>query len=377
MTKDLTAPARDLPRIVMSVLAIGLLLGASLWVLRPFLPALVWATLIVVATWRLLCRLQGALGGRRGLAVATMTGLLVLGFLAPAAFAIGILIANAPDITAWLKSLPHFALAGPPDWVGDLPLIGGRIANVWRDLASQGPEGLTNELAPYTEEIVGWFAARIGSLGVLVFDVFLTIVFAGVLYARGERIGIGVRRFARRLAGHRGDDAVLLAANATRGIAFGVVATALVQASAGGLGLMIAGVPAWLILTALMFLTSIAQLGATPIVAGAALWMLFQGQTGWGIVLGAWALVVGSLDNVLRPLLIGREARLSFLMVFVGVLGGLVAFGPVGLFAGPVVLAVTGSLLAAWVREPVDAPVAVAGRRTDPLPSSPPASPST
>ncbi|MEZ5964916.1 MAG: AI-2E family transporter YdiK [Planctomycetota bacterium] len=347
------APAhyRDLPRLVFSVLAIGALLAASLWILRPFLPAMVWSTLIVVATWRLMVRLQAAFHGRRSLAVAVMTGLLAGLFMLPVVLAIGILVTNAGEIAAWLRSLLDAAFEGPPAWVEGLPLVGSSTASAWRRLIENGPTGIAEMLTPYADRIASWFAASIGGIGELVFDMVLTVICAGVLYARGEQVTLDVRRFAQRLAGHRGDHAVLLAAEATRAIAFGVVATALVQAVVGGLGLLIAGVPAWLILTAIMFLTSIAQLGAAPILACAAGWTFLQGHTGWGIALVVWTLVVGSLDNVLRPMLIGREAKLSFLMVFAGVLGGLVAFGPVGLFAGPVVLAVTGSLLGAWLRQ--------------------------
>lgn len=345
-----TAPARDLPRVVFTVLCLGLLLGACLWILQPFLPAIVWSTLIVVATWRLLGRAQRFFGGRRWVAVTTLTALLVALFLAPVAVAIAILVANGSRIAAWLRTLPDVAFQGPPGWIESIPLIGSAVADGWRDLVARGPDGIATNLAPYADQIARWFAARIGGVGGLLFDLVLTLVAVGVLYARGERIGATVRQFAHHLAGARGEDAVLLAATATRAVAFGVVVTALIQAIVGGLGLVVAGIPAWPILTAAMFLSSIAQLGAAPIVGAAALWLFLQGHTGWGIFLAAWALVVGSLDNVIRPLLIGREARLSFLMVFAGVIGGLVAFGPVGLFAGPVVLAVTGSLLGAWMR---------------------------
>jgi len=343
------APARDLPRVVFSVLAIVLLIAANLWILRPFLPAMIWATLIVVATWRPLGRVERALGGRRGPAAAVMTAALVLVFLAPVALAIGLVLANLAVIGTWLRKLPDLLAAGPPAWLADVPVVGGPAAETWRNLVATGPEGMATQLGPHADEIAQWIAKRLGGIGVLLFELFLTLVLAAVLYYRGERFADTVRRFARRLAGERGEGAVMLAAGATRAIALGVVATSMIQAFIGGLGMLVAGVPAWGILTAVMFLSSIAQVGAAPVVALAAVWLLVQGSTGWGIGLGVWTLVVGSLDNVVRPLLIGREAKLSFLMVFAGVLGGLAAFGPLGLFAGPVVLAVTAALMAAWM----------------------------
>jgi predicted PurR-regulated permease PerM len=347
---SLAAPPRDLPRIVFSVLAIVVLIAANLWVLRPFLPALIWATLIVVATWRPFVRLLERLGGRRVLATAIMVVALVLVFLAPVALAVGLFVANLADIGAWLTSLPDLVAAGPPGWVRDIPLIGDTIADGWTNLVAGGPQGIASRLGPHVDEIGQWPARRIGGFGVFLFDIFLTVLFAAVLYWRGERWAEAVRRFARRLAGARGDDAVMLSAGAIRAIALGVVATSLIQAFVGGLGLLIAGVPAWAILAAVMFVTSIAQVGAAPVVALATVWLFFQGSTGWGIALAVWTVVVGSLDNVVRPLLIGREAHLSFLLVFAGVLGGLAAFGPLGLFAGPVILAVSAALMKSWMR---------------------------
>lgn len=344
------APARDLPRILLSILFLSILLVASLWILRPFLAPIVWATLIVVATWPLLGRAHRLCRGRRWLAVTAMVTMLLLVFLLPLAVAALLLVDKSGAIVEFVRTLPQTSLPAPPAWLTDLPGVGPHLASTWRELTSDGPEGLAARLAPHTQEIVTWLAAQVGTMGVWLFQVFATLVLAGVLYARGEAVGEGVRDFFRRLAGERGDSAVILAAKATRAVAFGVLVTALVQAMVGGLGLLVAGVPAWKILTAAMFLLSIAQLGAAPVLGAAALWVFSQGNTGWGIGLGVWALVVGSLDNVIRPILIGREAHIPVLMVFAGVIGGLLAFGPVGLFAGPVVLAVTDRLLRAWVK---------------------------
>lgn len=345
----LDLPTRDLPRAVFAVLCITALLAATLWILRPFLPSIVWATLIVVATWPLLCRVQRWCGGRRWLAVLAMMGVLLLVFLLPIVVTTSILVGNAPRIMAFVRQLPTMQWPQPPEWLANIPGVGAPLAQGWRDLAQMGPEGMTAAITPYLHDIGAWFIVRVGGAGVLMFHVAMTLILAAVLYARGELAGAGVRRFARRLAGERGDTTVLLAATASRAVAFGVVVTALTQALAGGLGLLIAGVPAWAILTALMFLTSVAQIGAAPVLALCALWLLWQGSPGWAITIGVWTLVVGSLDNVLRPLLIGRGAHMPLLMVFGGVIGGLVAFGPIGLFVGPVVLVVSYTLLAAWV----------------------------
>jgi len=174
---------------------------------------------------------------------------------------------------------------------------------------------------------------------------------AGILYAQGEEALSFVQRFGRRLAGERGTGTVVLAGQAIRAVALGVVVTALVQSVMGGIGLAIAGVPFAAVLTAAMFLLAVAQIGAGPILACATLWVYWTGDTAWAIALLVWTIVVGSLDNILRPILIRQGADLPLLLIFAGVIGGLISLGLVGLFVGPVVLAVAYTLLDSWTQE--------------------------
>jgi predicted PurR-regulated permease PerM len=191
----------------------------------------------------------------------------------------------------------------------------------------------------------------VGSFGFLVLQFLLTVVFAAILYAKGEEAASWIRRFSRRLAGEQGEPSVRLAGQAVRGVALGVVVTALAQSILGGIGLAIAGVPFAAILTAVMFMLAIAQIGAVPVLALAVVWTYWSVGTGWGTFLLIWTLVVGGMDNFLRPFLIKKGADLPLLLIFIGVVGGLIAFGIIGLFVGPVVLAVAHKLLTAWVEE--------------------------
>jgi predicted PurR-regulated permease PerM len=170
-----------------------------------------------------------------------------------------------------------------------------------------------------------------------------------IFYASGENAAARVRGFALRLAGAQGEAAVRLAAQAIRSVALGVVLTAIVQSAIAGAGLLIAGVPFVAILTAVMFMLALAQIGAIPVLVLAVAWLYWSGASGWGTFLLVWTIVVAPLDNILRPMLIRRGANLSFVLVFAGVVGGLVAFGLVGIFIGPVVLAVSSTLLTAWI----------------------------
>ena len=171
------------------------------------------------------------------------------------------------------------------------------------------------------------------------------------MYAKGEIAASGVARFGRRLAGERGERSVRLATQAIRSVALGVVLTALIQAVLGGIGLAVAGVPFVVILTALMFLLAIAQLGPLAVLLPAVIWLYYRGSPGWGTALLAWTVVVAPLDNILRPILIRKGLDLPLTVIFTGVIGGLLAFGLLGIFVGPVILAVGYTLLAAWTAE--------------------------
>ncbi|MBX3463565.1 MAG: AI-2E family transporter YdiK [Planctomycetes bacterium] len=348
---DDPTPSRDLARTVFAVLFLGLLLVGSLWVLAPFLPAVSWAALLVIATWPVLRRLQTWFGGRRGPAVAVMLMVLLLAFLLPVGLAIAVLVERAPAIAAWLKALPEQTLPPPPEWLANVPLVGARAFAGWAELAAEGAAGLRARVAPYADDLAAWLVTQVGGAGLLFVHFLLTLLLAGVFYARGESFAGYVRGFVRRLAGERGDRAAVLAAQATRAVALGIVVTAVVQAALGGLGLALAGVPASGLLTAVLLLASVAQIGAAPVLVLASVWLFANDRPGWGIAMLAWAVLVGSIDNVVRPLLIKKGVDLPLLLVFFGVVGGLLAFGVRGLFLGPVVLAVSHTLLAAWIRE--------------------------
>ena len=341
--------SKDLTRTTLAVLFIGVLIAANFWILKPFLPSLVWAAIIVVATWPLLVRIQSALGGRRGLAVAVMTlGLLAL-LIAPVLLAVSTLLENVERVKLLVQTLEKEGLPPMPDWVTGIPLAGPRMTEAWNELSSAGRDGLAAQLSPYAGRIVSWFVDRAGSMGAMLVQFLLTVVIAAILYAGGETAAGAVRRFARRLAGQRGDDVTVLAGKAIRGVALGVGLTALVQSALGGIGLAVAGVPAAMALTAVMFVLCIAQLGPMLVLIPAAIWLFWSGQNLWGTLLIAWSIPVGALDNFLRPILIRKGADLPLLLIFAGVIGGLLAFGVIGLFIGPVVLAVTFTLLGSWV----------------------------
>jgi predicted PurR-regulated permease PerM len=254
-------------------------------------------------------------------------------------------------VVTWVKGLASRPLPALPDRVGALPLVGPRLATEWQKIASARPEDLAARVTPYVALVARWLIAQAGSLAALLVQLLLTVAVSSLLYARGESAARGVLAFARRLAGDAGERVVILSAGAIRGVALGIVGTALVQSVIGGIGLAVTGVPHSLLLTSIMFLLAVAQIGPIPVLLGAVIWLYAGGETFWAIVLLLWSAVTGSLDNVLRPILIRKGADLPFILILTGVLGGLFAFGLIGLFVGPVVLAVTYTLLTAWVIE--------------------------
>ena len=340
----------ELTRIVLTVLVIGGLMAASFWILRPFLGAIVWATMIVVATWPVMLALQRWSGGRRWAAVSVMSVLLLLVLVVPLSAAIGTVVVHANDIVDWAKNLRELKLPPPPSWLPELPFVGQRIAGMWREVASDGMQVVTVKITPYAGALTAWFVSQIGSFGAVFIQFLLTVIAAAVLYAYGEGAADWVLRFGAQLGGERGENAVRLSGQAIRGVARGVVVTALVQALIGGIGLAIAGVPFATLLTAVMFLLAVAQIGAVPILLIAAIWQFWSGQPGWGAFLVVVTLIAGTLDNFLRPMLIKQGAAdLPLLLIFLGVIGGLIAFGLIGIFVGPLVLAVTHTLMRAWL----------------------------
>lgn len=349
MTTHQQPASRDITYTILSVLFIGALIVASFWILRPFLISLVWASVIVVATWPAFERLESLLGGRRGLAVAIMAITILLIIVVPVTLAVSTIVGSAGNITAQVRSLSTMALSAPPDWVSGIPLVGSKIAGRWSEFASLNPDERIAPMLPHVRAVLQWFMARAGSVGMTMIYFFMTVIIATILYAKGRIVRKGILIFARRLAGQQGEDVAILAAKAVRGVVLGVVVTALIQAAIGSIGLFITGVPAAALLTAVMLILCLAQLGPLLVLIPSTAWLYWSGHPVWGTTLLVISLIAGSIDNIVRPFLIRKGADLPLLLIFAGVIGGLVAFGIIGLFIGPVILAVTYTLLKVWV----------------------------
>jgi predicted PurR-regulated permease PerM len=348
MNKD-AMQAHDLTRTVLALLFMALLTAVSFWILRVFLGAMIWAAMIVVSTWPLMLALQARLRGSRAFATAFMTLSLLLVLILPVTLAALALVGHSAEIIAGVKSLTSISMPPPPGWVGDLPVVGEKIVKKWLHLMEIGPEGVSALLTPYAGKGLGWIAAMSGSVGKMVVQFFLTVFISAVLYQRGDQAAAWLCLFARRIAGRQGEESLILAGKAIRAVALGVVGTAAIQAVLAGAGMALSGIPGTGILMAVVFMICLAQVGPTPVLIPAVIWLFWKDQSAWGTALGVWTLFLGSIDNIISPWLMKKGVDLPMLLVFAGVLGGLMVFGVIGLFIGPVVLAVTYTLLDAWV----------------------------
>lgn len=341
----------DIARTVLIVLVIGILIAGSVWTLVPFIGSLIWATALVVATWPLLLWVQRHVGGSRAAATAVMTALITVAFIVPFWLVIGAILDASANAIAIVRSYMTQGLGPPPEWLGNIPGIGARVVAKWNELAGAGPDALGEALRPYMRTAAASMVEITGGVGGLIVHFLLTVILVAVLYTTGETAARGVVAFARRLGQERGVAAVILAGQSVRSVALGVVVTALVQSTLAGLGLWVCGVPHPGLLTALIFVLCIAQLGPSPVLIPAVVWMYGNGSFLWATALLIWSIPVGIMDNLVRPILIGRGVDLPLLLIVGGVIGGLIGFGAIGLFAGPVILAVTYTVLQGWVRD--------------------------
>ena len=348
---------QDLARITLGGLLIVALLALTIWILRPFLGAMVWASMIVVATWPIMRRLQAWLWGSRRWAVAAMAALLLLTLAVPLAFAVGTIVANAGTVVDRATQLRTFTVPPPPDWLAGVPVVGAKAVEGWRTVAASPVADVVETAAPYAATAAVWAAGTLQGVGWLLLQFLLTVAIAAGMYAKGELLADALLRVGRRLAGDAGDEVVLHAAQAIRGVALGVIVTATLQAGLAGIGLGAAGIPFVWLLAAVAFVLCIAQLGPVLVLAPAVLWLYWQGAAGTATGLLVWTLIVGMLDNVVRPILMTKGTDLPMVLMFAGVIGGLLGFGLIGIFVGPVILAVAYTLLGAWLGDAPDVPV--------------------
>ncbi|MGZ5113836.1 MAG: AI-2E family transporter [Usitatibacter sp.] len=332
-----------------------LVLGCFL-ILQPFLGAILFAGVLCFSTWPLFLQLRTRVGGREWLAALILVLGMILAIALPVALAAQSLIIHSAGVVETVRGfLDQRASMELPGFVRNIPVLGPLVADYWQALVQSRDEliALAKRLADPAKAML---VSMGGVVGQGLIQVLIAIFVAFFFYRDGERVQRLLLEFMARLAGpEHGTALIATAQSAVRGVVYGLLGTAFAQAAVAVLGFLIAGVPGAFLLGALTFILSLVPMGPVLIWGGAAAWLYFHGDTGWSIFMVIYGVaVISSVDNFVKPILMSRAGNLSMLLVVLGVFGGAIAFGFIGLFVGPALLAVGWNLTKAWLDHPVE-----------------------
>ncbi|BBO22057.1 MAG: AI-2E family transporter [Rhodocyclaceae bacterium] len=337
----------DNKRIARIVLVALLAIGCFL-ILRPFVAAILFAAIVCVTTWPLHAWLLGRLGNRPAFASTLMILLLMLVVLLPMFFLAASVADAVPLLVGKLRAFVEHAAVAPPDWLARIPLAGEQLDEYWRRLAASREE--LNVLLKQFYDPTRRLLLRLVTLtGEGLLQLVLVLFIAFFFYRDGPLLAERLRSGSHMLADELGDQMLALTRSTVMGVMVGIVGTAAAQALVALAGFLIAGVPGAMLLAAATFFLSMIPVGPPLIWGGAAFWLYDQGQTGWAIFMAVYGIaVISSVDNFVKPLLISRTASLPILLIALGVFGGVLAFGFIGIFLGPVLLALGLVLAEKW-----------------------------
>nr|WP_314481363.1 AI-2E family transporter [uncultured Pseudomonas sp.] len=339
----------DNDRLLIQILLLALL-GAGLWVMAPFISALLWGAILAFASWPLMRFLTRVLGGRETLAAGLLTCAWILIVALPLVWLGFNLADHIRDATLFVRDVQVDGLPDAPAWLVDVPLVGERMASWWASLDQQGA-ALLASVKPYLGQVGNWLLARSAQIGSGVLELTLSLVFVFFFYRDGPRLSAFVLRLLHRLTGERAEYYLNLVAGTVQRVVNGVIGTAAAQALLALIGFLIAGVPGAIVLGLITFMLSLIPMGPPLAWLPVTGWLVWKGEYGMAIFMGIWGtFVISGVDNVLKPYLISRGGDLPLVIVLLGVFGGLIAFGFIGLFIGPTLLAIGYSLLLDWSR---------------------------
>jgi len=339
---------------IIQIATITVLVIGCLMVLRPFLAAILSAAILCFSTWPVYEWLERLLKGRRWLAALAMTLLLVLVLVLPLVAVALTYGDEIPPLVEHARVTLAEGLPEPPSWVASIPLVGESLDAAWRDLS-----GSRDNLAEALKRLMQPARDLLVQVGILMGEgalQFTLIAFIGYFFYRdGAALTQALHNALSRVAGEMTGRLLQIIGGTINGVVYGIVGTGIAQAIAAVVGYLIAGVPGALMLGFLTFFLSIVPAGPALLWVGAAVWLFYHDHTGWAVFMVLWGFfVISGIDNIVKPLLISRGASLPFALVLLGVLGGVLAFGFVGIFLGPVLLAVGFNLARGWtaVRAP-------------------------
>lgn len=350
---DLTKQGPDaqfIRNMMESAIRIGIVLALVLWcfsIVKPFVSIILWGVIIAIAVAPSYESLAEKLGGKRGRAALLFTLLMLLILIVPASMLTGTIVDGAKTVADRLQE-GSITIPPPPESVAGWPLIGEQLSRFW-ELASTNLAEAVDRVEPQIRDISRWLlgAAAGASVGLLKF--VAAVIIAGVLLPRGPESQKSADKVFRRIAGPRGAEYGQLTTSTIRSVARGILGVALIQATLAGAGLLAVGVPAAGLLTVLILMLCIVQLGPGLILIPTAIWM-FSGDSNMAAILFTiYIIPVILIDNVLKPILLGRGVAVPMLVIFLGAIGGFISMGIIGLFVGSIVLVVGYTLMTAWL----------------------------
>jgi len=345
-----TRPATAFPiNGVLAAIVLGLFFLATALTLRPFFPAILWSVVLAVTAAPLHDAMGRRMPGRVRLSGFLTSVILFLILLLPAIFLTRAVIAYTPGIIAWVDQVSGDDFSVAPPAIRNIPAVGGLFSDNWEAISQHA----NAYIAHFKADIEGWLVwglQEMENVGLFVFELGFAVILAGVFLANRARLTGFADAFFDRIGGSFATHLLDRAVRTTRSTVRGVVGSAVAESLVAAFGYWLAGVPAWAFLGGLTFFAALVQVGAPLVWIPVAIWLFAQNEPGWAIFMIAWgAVAVYGMENVSRPILAGRASHLPGLLIFVGVLGGLVAWGLIGVFLGPVILAVAYELIQEWL----------------------------
>jgi predicted PurR-regulated permease PerM len=332
------------------IAALVLVVLGCFLVLKPFFSALLWAVILTFSSWPAFRILLGWVKGRRTLAAFLMTLAIALVLLVPSVVIVLTLAGDVKEFAstavAWVREGPPT----PPEWLGRIPWVGVEMVAIWQEYAADSKQ-LLSAAEQFIDPLTSWILTIGKALGRGVLELSLSMFLAFFFFRDGANLGDRALAIAKRLAGAHGDHLLREVAGGTiRGVVYGILGTAMAQGLLAWVGFTIAGVPAAVLLGMTTFLISVIPMGPPLIWIPASIWVFQNSSVGMGIFMLVWGiLAISSVDNFIRPLIISQGNKMPFILIFMGVLGGGLAFGLIGIFLGPTLLAVSFRLGEEWL----------------------------
>jgi predicted PurR-regulated permease PerM len=335
---------------IASLSIIALLVIGSIVIVLPFLPAVLWAVIFAVTTWPFFARVEKVLRGRTSLAALVPTLLLALIFFLPLVYVASKLVSQASNLFDHAQGWMEKGLGPPPLWLKGLPLVGEKLEGGWSNIG-QDTSRLIAIVKPHMKNLLVLMISAGTGVARIILLMILSLILFFFLLKEGRSLQIVLETMAVRLGGEKGRHLLFVAGSAMRAVVYGILGAAIIQGIMAAFGLWISGVPNPLFLGTVAGLFALIPIGLIQVVLlPAAGWLIYKGHLGWGIFLFFWSFsVIGNIDNVIRPMLISRGAKIPFLVILLGVLGGLAVGGILGLFVGATVLSVFYTMLKEWV----------------------------